>query len=303
MHDAGHGPETTGRHRQPQAVSSPPSAPISRHRTQEPEAPVERPRRRHALPKNSGAGRPKKQRRHGVQACSATPKGPSRLLRRTLVTLALAAMAVGPVLARSTSTLGLHDAVAAEIAANPGQADGTLEALRRGGILAGSVTPPNAPAAASSAESPFRGTRTGSTSAPGATSPGDASPGTTTSAAVPAVAGTTVTVPPTGGATAGSITAGSPSTTGSFTTESTGSTPSIPSTGPGPAAPTRSSPTEASPTVAAVTEPSATEPSPSSSEDPGNGSGAGDESGAPRTTAPASPDCAILQGVCAILSP
>jgi len=49
---------------------------------------------------------------------------PSRDARTRLIRLAIA---VAPVLARSGSTLGPHDAVAAELAAHPDRTDSTLE--------------------------------------------------------------------------------------------------------------------------------------------------------------------------------
>jgi len=84
-------------------------------------------------------------RRHAADAAPPThpdavrPRGRTR--QRFVAGATLLALLLVPVLARSSSTLGLHDALAAEIAAHPDQAEDTLEAVGRGGVLAGSVTP------------------------------------------------------------------------------------------------------------------------------------------------------------------
>jgi hypothetical protein len=79
----------------------------------------------------------------------ARGRTPQRLLAGTT----LLAIAMAPVLARSTTGLGMHDAVAAELAANSGQAEDTLEQLSRGGILAGLSTPSPTPGPSASSDS------------------------------------------------------------------------------------------------------------------------------------------------------
>jgi hypothetical protein len=155
VQSAGHGPETTGRHHR---VETPPAlTETGRHRL----ASV-----RHAPEPTSVEPA---RRRHAADAAPATHPDArvhrrSRAPRRVLTGAALLAIAVAPVLARSTSGLGMHDAVAAELAAHPDQTDDTLEALRRGGILAGSLTPTSSTASVT--------TGIASTSSPTASSSG-----------------------------------------------------------------------------------------------------------------------------------
>jgi hypothetical protein len=134
VRSAEHGPETTGRHRRVETPSA--LTETGRHRAietrPEPSAPA---RRRHAAPDEPR-----------VQATARPQRaGRGRTPQRLLAGTTLVAIALAPVLARSSSGLGLHDAVAAELAANPDQAEDTLEALGRGGLLAGSITPTLAP--------------------------------------------------------------------------------------------------------------------------------------------------------------
>jgi hypothetical protein len=89
-------------------------------------------------------------RRHAAEDAprSRPVRTRGRTPQRLLAGTTLLAIAMAPVLARSTSGLGMHDAVAAELAANPGQTEDTLEQLSRGGILAGLSTPsPTTPGA------------------------------------------------------------------------------------------------------------------------------------------------------------
>jgi hypothetical protein len=64
-----------------------------------------------------------------------------RIPQRLLALTALSAIALTPVLARSNSALGLHHAIAAELAANPSRMQATLDDLTRGAELAGRTTP------------------------------------------------------------------------------------------------------------------------------------------------------------------
>src|SRR4051812_23621051 len=107
-----------------------------------PAVPVEAPRRRHAAdvapPTHPDARPPVGPPRRRPAADVAPPPPPAarppvrgRALRRVLAAAALVVIAVAPVLDRSTSALGLHDAVAAELAAHPDQAEDTLDALGR----------------------------------------------------------------------------------------------------------------------------------------------------------------------------
>jgi hypothetical protein len=92
-------------------------------------------RRRHAaLPLTAETpGR----RRHGAPEQPAHSRRARRMPRRLLVALTLAAVAAAPVLARSTSSLGLPDVLAAQVAANPERAEETIAAVRDGNALAG----------------------------------------------------------------------------------------------------------------------------------------------------------------------
>jgi hypothetical protein len=130
-------------------------------------------------------------RRHAADAVpsshpDARPRGRSRAPQRILAGTTLVAIALAPVLARSNSGLGLHDAVAAELAAHPGQTEDTLEALSRGGILAGSVTPTPAPGSSAasstsqSTSSPDGSARRGAGSATAPSSSGSTVTDTTT---------------------------------------------------------------------------------------------------------------------------
>jgi hypothetical protein len=134
VQSAGHRPETTGRHRRIETPSV--LTETGRHRAIEsrPE-PAEPARRRHAASDEPRAQAPARPQRAGRS------RAPQRLLAGTT----LLAIALAPVLARSSSGLGLNDAVAAELAAHPDQAEDTLEALGRGGLLAGSITPTPTP--------------------------------------------------------------------------------------------------------------------------------------------------------------
>ena len=117
-----------GRHRATEETSA--LSEIGRHRAATPAS---------ALP-NANPGR----RRHADVALhsrrNAWRHSRSRTPQRILAFATLAAIAVAPVLARSSSGLGLHDAVAAEIAAHPSEAADTLEQLSRGDTLTGIST-------------------------------------------------------------------------------------------------------------------------------------------------------------------
>jgi hypothetical protein len=160
-------------------------------------------------------------RRHAADAAPTTHpdaqlRRRSRTPQRLVAGVSLLAIALAPVLARSASGLGLHDAVAAEVAAHPDQAERTLEELSRGGILAGAVTPAPAPTSVStdtpgrtqpSSSSSSTGSSTSSSGTAGtAADPGD--PGTPTS---DSSVGTTAGPAP-GTTPAGTTPAGTPST-------------------------------------------------------------------------------------------
>ncbi|TWH75327.1 hypothetical protein JD78_03883 [Modestobacter roseus] len=65
----------------------------------------------------------------------------SRAPQRLLALTALSAIVLAPTLARSSSSLGFSDAIAAELAAHPDQVPATLEALNRGAAVSGLETP------------------------------------------------------------------------------------------------------------------------------------------------------------------
>jgi hypothetical protein len=231
VQSAGQGPETTGRHRR---VAAPPLTDTGRHRAVTiPPAPAPTPaepvRRRHAMP-DSLRSRPLRTR----------GRTPQRLLAGTT----LLAIAMAPVLARSTTGLGMHDAVAAELAANSGQAEDTLEQLSRGGILAGLSTPtptpgPSASAGSSSTASPGSAASRGGAQDVGGQDIGGQKDGEPSSAT-----GSSASSPaPTSAPTSNDSTTGSPST-GSQTTGPT--TPKFQSQAPDvtPLTPTPSAPEE-----------------------------------------------------------
>ncbi len=235
VYSAAHGPEDTGRHRRVEAAAL---TDTGRHRAV-------------ALPAPPAAPAPAPaRRRHAADAAPAThpdarvqPRG--RRSRRLVAGTVLVTIAFAPVLARSSSALGMHDAVAAEVAANPDRADDTLEALSRGGALVGLATPtPAAGPATAGPEEPAGtpsgragGTATGSTTrttAGGTSAPADAAPGSTPAdAGAPAPTGTSATDPGTGTTATTGSTGAVPSETGTSTptTGSTGSTPPTGTTG------------------------------------------------------------------------
>lgn len=144
------GPETTGRHRRVEVPvqAAPALTDTGRHRAV-------------TVPPASAGSEPVR-RRHAADAAPATHPDArvpsrSRAPRRILAGTALVAVALAPVLARSTSALGMHDAVAADVAAHPDQAEETLEQLNRGGVLAGAVTPSPAPAGTTATTEPGAG--------------------------------------------------------------------------------------------------------------------------------------------------
>ncbi|MGY5882415.1 hypothetical protein [Modestobacter lacusdianchii] len=130
MHDAGPGPETTGRHRR--GETTPPLTDTGRHRAviAELDPTPEPARRRHAADVAPKAHPDAVRRRRS--------RAPQRILAGT----ALLAVALAPVLARSNSALGLHDALAAEVAAHPDRATDTLEAISRGGLIGTATSAP-----------------------------------------------------------------------------------------------------------------------------------------------------------------
>ncbi|CCH85892.1 protein of unknown function [Modestobacter italicus] len=129
MLEAGQGPETTGRHRP--VETAPVFADMVPHRAVASVSPlptVQLVGRRHAAPVAPSE-----------HPYVLVPQRLSRAPQRLLACAALAIIAVAPVLARSSSNLGLHDAIAADMAANPDDAQDTLEALSGEG-LTGAVT-------------------------------------------------------------------------------------------------------------------------------------------------------------------
>ncbi|MGY2078742.1 hypothetical protein [Modestobacter sp. SYSU DS0657] len=176
MHAAAQGPETTGRHRRIDAGTT--LTETGRHRavSAQPQAAPAVPRHRYAVPdlppppplvtprtpryaatelppppplqagrsRAAGHGRPAAQRPAGQRRPKAAAKPrqrtASRLTQQVVACSALVVMALAPVLARSGTGLGLHDAVAAEVAAVPDRADATLAELERGNELSGSAS-------------------------------------------------------------------------------------------------------------------------------------------------------------------
>src|SRR4051794_8785294 len=136
VHSALHGPETTGRHRR---VETPPAlAETGRHRA------IAAP-----PPPTPGSSEPVR-RRHAADTAPLTHPDArrrtrigSRALQCGLASAGLLAVAVAPVLARSSHDLGLRDAVAAAFAAQP---DNTSDEENRGSVLAGSGTTGRTPA-------------------------------------------------------------------------------------------------------------------------------------------------------------
>ncbi|WP_369131415.1 hypothetical protein [Modestobacter roseus] len=176
MHAAAQGPETTGRHRRIDAGTT--LTETGRHRavSAEPQAAPAAPRYAYGAPdlppppplvtprtpryaaselppppplhtgsaRTAGQGRPAAQhptgqRRRPEAASTPRQRTGSRLTTQIVACSALVVMALAPVLARSGTGLGLHDAVAAEVAAVPDRADDTLAELERGSELSGST--------------------------------------------------------------------------------------------------------------------------------------------------------------------
>lgn len=215
------GPETSGRHRRVQQPPAPTDT--GRHRVvaaspvqpalPDPEAPV---RRRHAAD----------------EAPSSHPdarRPSSRTPQRILAAAVLLLITATPVLARSTSALGLNDAVAAEIAAHPDQAGDTLTELHRGGVLAGAASPSPVPASAAPSSSPVDAVATESAgpAAPGTATPQDDRPAAGSDSAP--VAG-----PLPGSSTPGGPTADSPAGTEPLEAVPAGSGPTPDPSGAGP---------------------------------------------------------------------
>ena len=199
--------------------------------------------------------------------------GGGRRLHRVLALTALPLLALAPVMARSASSFGMGNAIAAEIAAHPDQTDTLIAALDRGRVLAGLTTPvtrPTPPAVA--APVPARGTPADggspSSSDPRGTSlspsvsPGTGAADDRTSSSAPV----STSADPSPLATVPVPTAprpqpspdGTPAPTTGPTTPSTPGTPGTPGT-PSSAAPTSAAPTSPTSTSAPVTPtPSAT---------------------------------------------
>lgn len=183
MHSAQHGPETAGRHRRVEASAA--LTETGRHR-----AVAARPE-----PVAAPAVVEPVRRRHAADAAPATHpdarvRTRSRTPQRLVAGTALLAIAMAPVLARSSSALGLHDAVAAEVAANPDQAEDTLEALSRGGVLAASITPsptaePDSVTAGTGGPSTPSGSTSAGTGTAGPATAGSAPSGSTSSGSTP----------------------------------------------------------------------------------------------------------------------
>ena len=305
MHNAGPDPETKGHHRRVEARPAvTPGAPTDngRHRAlAAPNAELARPRRRHAADEAP---------RHHPDA-----RRSRRAPQRVAAAAALLAVALAPVLARSSSALGLHDAVAAELAAHPGQADEAREALGRGGQLA---SPVRRSSGASSTTAPEAvgdlgrtpGGRMASTTAPGTggspadgsataeavsssvgRTPGSAPSRTTSTDSTPTT--TTPTDPPPTGSTPTDTRATDTTETATPVGTPTGTVladdPALPlplptgAGGPTDSVPTDSAPTASAPTASAPVPPTTSAPettettTPAPTEDPGATQGAAEE--------------------------
>ena len=184
MQDAGSGPETTGRHRRAES----PLADTGQHRPVSSRSAPEvqtAPRRRHAADVAPKA--------HPDAVRRARGRTPQRILAGA----ALVAVALAPVLARSTSALGLHDALAAEVAAHPDHAGDTLEAISRAGLIGTATSAPargqiSASTAPSGGGTPTAGHSTAATSAASSADPAPSNSveGPATTEATPDVTGT-----------------------------------------------------------------------------------------------------------------
>ncbi|MCZ2817321.1 hypothetical protein [Modestobacter sp. VKM Ac-2984] len=69
----------------------------------------------------------------------------SRVPQRLVALTALSAIALAPVLARSSSSLGFSDPLSAQLAANPDQVPATWDALNQGAAISGLTTPVTIP--------------------------------------------------------------------------------------------------------------------------------------------------------------
>jgi len=188
---------------------------------------------------------------------SALQRLNSRRVRQALTLAALPLIALCPVLARSTSGLGMDDAIAAEMAAHPDQADDLLEALDRGRVLAGLATPVTAPAPTTS---PGTAALTGSHSGSSGRAPRADTDSASSSSRAADVGAPTATSGPTS-----SFPRQVPADPRTPTTSSP--LPEAPAPGTGQTGPTSSTPSDdADPTTARPTEPvpppSPTEPTP-----------------------------------------
>ncbi|WP_369140407.1 hypothetical protein [Modestobacter versicolor] len=233
------------------------------------------------VPSARRVGRP----RSGPRRLSRRVRGAQRLLALT----ALSVIALAPVLARSGSSLGYDDALAAELAAHPDKVPATLEALNQGAAVAGLATPIvvpewRPPAAVTPAAPRDRTEERTTERAPEAPRPATSDPRRTTSAPATDAAPTTVPAPATGARPTTSP-APTTATTPPPATPTPTRTPT-PTPTPTPTAPETTPPVPTGPTEPAPTEPTPTAPSPS--EPTGSPEPTGPQPTAPASTAPAS---------------
>ncbi|GAB4082292.1 hypothetical protein [Modestobacter muralis] len=192
------------------------------------------------------------------------PPPPSRLprlagprARRLLLLACVPVIALGPLLASSTSSLGKSSALAAELAANPDQRDQLLAALDRGRVMAGLSTPVTAPPA--EALAPPAPDEDGDE--PEETTPAVRTPSRATPSSTPGTGAAPMPGRSTSGSTLPSPTTGSPA-------PATGQVPgTAPSTG-SPVTPLPSSPAVPTPTPTPTPTPSPTVPTPSPTPSP-----------------------------------
>ncbi len=242
---AGHGPGSC-QHREPVRRWHPPADPT----------PDELARRRRLLTTASpclsvplaGVAAPTRRvRTPPVPAGSRLHRLGGRRARRALMLACLPVIALGPLLASSTSSLGKNTALAAELAAHPDQEQEWIAALDRGRVLAGLTTPVTAPRELPAPADP--------TPAPGPEESGDGTPD-----------GTPTVGPSSPAPAPESPTSGAPVETG----QPTRSVPSrTPSPAPAPGAPTPSTLPDRAPTSGSEQpQPSTTSPAPTPTPSP-----------------------------------
>jgi hypothetical protein len=201
-------------------------------------------------------------------------------VQRAMLLSCVPVLALAPLLASSTSSLGKSEAIAAELAAHPDQKDQLIAALDRGRVLAGLTTPVTAPGEPAPAPSPAPeddgsvgggapvGTRTPTPSG----SPTTSAPATGTSRTAAPQRPTTAGVPPVPGAgpdvatpTDDAVPTTIPTTPARPEPTPAGPTVGTPTPTPSPSEPTPSptpSPTDPTPTPTDPVDPTPTDPEP-----------------------------------------